>query len=214
MISTRDLSCLPAIDSLIALTQSLAMLDAILADDWEYRYYAFGVHWDTDRSMASMRDGSGDELFGLFTPFGAILKGFAHESAMSPYSRNPPSVWPGVLDNVPLAFAEFLNEPAFSPADTTFCIWRMQQDAAWQRGNIEFPNENDPDGSEDLLAMLDGKPETYQAWAEYYYGHPISVAAIERVYAHQPLTNDLVAVLNHKASMRKLIEEAKAIGYS
>ena len=62
--------------------------------------------------------------------------------------------------------------------------------------------------------MLDSKPNTYHAWAEYYYEHPVSVAAIERVYAHHPLTNDLIAVLNHQASMPKLLEEAKAIGYN
>jgi hypothetical protein len=40
MISTRDLSHLPDIDHLKSLSQSLAMLDAILCPEWEYRYYS------------------------------------------------------------------------------------------------------------------------------------------------------------------------------
>jgi hypothetical protein len=214
MISTRDLSRLPNIASLKALMQSLAMLDAILADDWESRYYSFDARWSTTTAMASMRDGSGDELYALFMPWGAIIKGFAHESAMSPYSKNPPAVWPGVLDTAPSVFAEFLNEPAFSPVDATFCIWRLEQDIDWQCGTIVYPDEKDPDGSESLLEMLDGRPETYQAWAEYYYDHPVNVTVVKQIYAHQPLTKELVATLNPKASWRNLLKEAKAIGYA
>ncbi len=119
----RNLSLLPDIDRLKALMQSLALLDAILCPAWEYRYYSFNAHWDTHEVMGSMRNGSGDDLFALFTPEGAMLKGFVHEAPMSPYAFDPPHVWPGVLDQVPDRFASFLREPAFKIADTTFCIW-------------------------------------------------------------------------------------------
>jgi hypothetical protein len=41
MISTKDLSALPTIETLKKRTQSLAMLDAIIEREWEYRYYSF-----------------------------------------------------------------------------------------------------------------------------------------------------------------------------
>ena len=182
-------------------------------NDWEYRYYSFDSHWNENRSMASMRNGEGDELFAVFMSFGAILKGFAHESAMSPYRVNPPKVWRGVLDNVPSAFAEFLSEPAFSPLDTTFCVWQMHGESTWQCGNIDYPDEKDPDGSEDLLAILDGKPKTYQIWAEKYYNQAVDLAAVKQIYEHQPLTEELITFINSKAAIENVLKEAVFIGY-
>ena len=46
--------------------------------------------------MASMRNGSGDEYFILFNLHGAIMKGFAHESPMSPWANDAKQIWPGV----------------------------------------------------------------------------------------------------------------------
>jgi len=210
MISTRDLSQLPGIGRLKALMQSLAVLDAILSPEWEYRYYTFDAHWSVEQAMASMRNGSGDELFALFTPVGAIMKGFAHESLMS----HSPTVWAGVLDSVPAAFADFLNEPAFLLSDTTFCIWRTYADTEWQRGSIEFPGGQDPDGSAYLLAMLDGKPQTYQAWAENYYGRPVSLATIIHIYEQRPLTEALVAELNPTLLLQALNQDIHSIAYA
>jgi hypothetical protein len=214
MISTRDLSLLPDIFELKKLIQSLAILDAILEEKREFRYYTYNSKWNKDSEVGFMRNGSGDEFRAMFLPYGVIIKGFAHESVMSPYGKNPPTIWPGVVDNAPVEFSGFLKEPAFSPIDTTFCIWRRLKDNSWQSGNIEFPDSKDPDGSEDLLAILDGKPETYQAWAEEYYEHPIELDAIKQIYAHQQLNDFLIMELNRNASSRKLCEEAKIIGYS
>ena len=61
MVTKKILKMLPEIDSLKRLSQSLAMLDAILEPDWELRYYSFNSHWGEGEMMASMRDGSGDE---------------------------------------------------------------------------------------------------------------------------------------------------------
>src|SRR5262245_48774409 len=89
--------------------------------------------------MASLRDGSGDDYFILFTQAGAILKGFAHESAawQRALEREQQPV-PGVFDGVPEEFAGFLTEQAFSTDQTTFCLWRRPTDPAWQSGSIDF----------------------------------------------------------------------------
>ena len=172
-ISTRDLSQLPSIDRLEKITQSIAMLDAIVSPDWEYRYFSFNAAWDEshEERMASMRDGSGDEYFMVFSPKGAILKGFDHESPMSPWQRDPVAVWPGVLDDVPEGFASFLTEPAFKMGDCTFCIWRELNDEQLKHSSVVFPdtNVNDPDGAKELLCVFDGKPETYVDFASEYH---------------------------------------------
>ncbi|BCM90484.1 hypothetical protein IAD21_02337 [Abditibacteriota bacterium] len=213
MISTRDLSLLLEPPHLRLLCQSLAMLDAIIEPEWESRYYSFDSHWNPGEALASMRDGSGDEYVIWFGAVGTILKGFAHESVMSPYQRTPPCVWPGVLDDVPEVFSVFWANPAFERDATTFCIWRTPSDISWQRGEIQFPPGQDPDGSADLLVLLDGNPRTYQLWAEDYYEHSISLAAVTHIYEHRPLSQKVVTLLNSDLRLVDVREDAQEIGY-
>ena len=214
MISTRNLGALPSIDDLRRLCQSLAMLDAILEPEWQSRYYSFNSRWKPSEMMASMRNGSGDESFILFTADGAAIKGFAHESPMARFIATHGKVWPGVLDHVPTEFAGFLAEPAFSMEWTTFCIWRRYTDPAWQIGDVTFPAGEDPDGSAELLAILDGNPRTYQQWAEDYYERDVPLALVEQLYRHRPLTADLVVGLNPEVMLDDLAGDVAEIGYS
>lgn len=213
MISTRSLSALPGIEELKRICQSIAMLDAILMDDWEYRYYSFDAHWGDDTMLASMRNGSGDSYSVVFTTAGAIIKGYAHESEMAAYAADSDQVWPGVLDRVPPEFEDVLNDPALALEETSFCIWRRHGESRWQTGPIDFPEGEDPDGSEELLSILDGKPETYAAWASEYYEKSVPVAAVSEVYAHQPLTQSLISRLNADRSMDDLESDLDEIGY-
>jgi hypothetical protein len=125
--------------------------------------------------MASMRNGQGDAWFCVFSNEGAFLKGFDHESPMSPWNLEPSQVWRGVLDGVPESFKPFATEPAFSMADTTFCIWCGHQDDAWHTGHIQYPEGDDPDGSKWMLSILDGDPENYKSWAESYYERSLNL---------------------------------------
>jgi hypothetical protein len=213
MISTRDLALLPEINDLKRLSKSLAMLDAIISPEWEYRYYSFNSKWGKGEEMASMRNGCGDEYFLLFNSSGAILKGFAHESVMTPYRESPPKLWQGIFDSVPKEFAAFLSAPAFDTESTTFCIWRKYGDESWQRGHINFPEDEDPDGSEGLLFLLDGNPETYKAWAESYYEIPINLSAVKHIYEHRSLANEFITKLNADISMAELENDLDEIGW-
>jgi len=214
-ISTRDLSEMPDIDSLQRLTQSIAMLDAIISPEWDHRYFSFNTKWDQSRDerMASMRNGSGDEYFVLFTPQGAILKGFDHESPMSPWTREPVEVWPGVLDHVPEEFAHFLTEPAFNMQDASFCVWRTHRDDGWRRGPVASPSDGDPDGSENLMWMLDRRPETYAQFALDYFERTLSVALIRTVYEWNPLTPAIASEINPDVIWGDVLRDAEEIGY-
>ena len=214
MISTRDLSLLPDVDGFRRLLQSLAMLDAVLSPDWQYRYYSFNAAWSVDEQMGSMRNGCGDDFYAHFGPAGCWLKGFAHEYPMSPFRETPPRPWPGVIDAVPVEFAECLKEPAFEAEAVTFCIWRRYTDSSWQVGPVVFPpGHSDPDGSAFLLAVLDGRPETYQSFAADYYEQDIELATVEHVYRHRPLTPAVVARLNPEVSLDELAADIVEIGY-
>jgi hypothetical protein len=123
------------------------------------------------------------------------------------------SVWPGVLDGVPPVFAGFLSEPAFSMGDATFCIWRTAEDSGWRCGRIAYSEGEDPDGSEDMLWMLDSDPVTYQEFAEEYYERPVSVEAVRQIYDHALLTEELARQLNHELSWDALKKDVLEIGY-
>ena len=214
MISTRCLSLLPDVNGLRRTLQSMAMLDAIMSPEWEYRYYSFNSAWAQNEQMGSMRNGSGDDFFAHFSSAGCWIKGFVHDALMSPYRTNPPKVWPGILDSVPAGFSGCLREPAFTIDDTTFCIWRQVRDQSWQLGSVQFPRgSSDPDGSEDLLSPLDSRPETYRAWAAEYYEQDVDLSAVEHIYSHQPLTADVAGRLKSDIALADLSADIHEIGY-
>ena len=180
---------------------------------WQDRYYSFNSRWAPGAEMGSMRNGCGDDFFAHFSQSGCWLKGFAHEYPMSPHRWSPSRIWPGVLDSLPAQFEPCLREPAFALQDTTFCIWRRTWDPVWSVGGIEFPDAEDPDGSEFLLADLDGKPTTYQRFAEEYYERDLDLGSVEHVYAHRPLTQSIVETLNPDRTLDELAAEIREIGY-
>ncbi len=190
------------------LCQSLAVLDAVLCPEWEYRYFSFNAHWGPEEKLASMRNGEGDDWLILWSPQGTIVKGFRHGS---PMAQNAP--WAGVLEQVPEEFADFLRDDGFSFGQTTFCLWRRPFDAGWCVGEIDYPDHPDPDGAQHLLRFLDGEPETYRAWAEEYYGVPLDPRVIEQIYRQDPHSPFVIRALNPDTSLTELENELQQIGY-
>jgi hypothetical protein len=223
-ISTQDLRILPDVKRLKAAFQSMAILDAIISPEWEYRYYSFedGLN-DGAISIGSMRNGSGDDLNAIFGRAGCLIRGFAHEYPMSPYANDPPKVFPGVLDDIPPEFAECkaaMHADWWN--DVTFCVWRRHSDAIWHHGKIDFAGFRhddgseflNPDGSEFLLSPFDGLPETYHAWAEEYYEpSKFSLATVRQVFEHRPLMADVVRALNAERVLEELADEIRQVGY-
>ncbi|MDA8017064.1 MAG: hypothetical protein MPN21_06395 [Thermoanaerobaculia bacterium] len=208
-ISTRDLSALPDLEGTRNVMRALAMLDAVLCPEWEFRYFSFNDDWEPGEKLGLMRNGEGDDWLLFFNPQGAILKGFQHDASMA---RKMP--WPGLFDGVPGAFEKFLSEPAFTREQTTFCAWLLDDDRRWRRSEtIEFPMGDDPDGSAKLMQFLDGQPDTYKAWADEYYGVPVDLRVVERVYRQEPLRLSLIRALNPDAHPEIVYEEARDIGY-
>lgn len=232
MPSTLSLNELPSPCDLLRISRSIAMMDAILCEDWEMRYFSFNTNWDGQHKqmMGSMRNGQGDDYFIWFSPVATAIKGFHHESYMSPYRHE--GIFPGVLPSLPPAFNSFVNEPAFSMEDITFCIWREQNDSAWKIGDIEWPPSDlasfcdgteegsiyDPDGSRDLLFALDGKPETYLLWANDYYeladeNIDLQLEDLTLVYAHEQLNDELLARMGCRRTLKELAPDIDEIGY-
>ncbi|MGI5171623.1 hypothetical protein ACQEU3_45490 [Spirillospora sp. CA-253888] len=192
---------LPEIPRLRDLCRSIATLEEILNPDREYRCHSFAGNWSPEEEMASMTNGSGDEYSIVFSPAGAYVRCFDHESPMSPYADEDHRPWPGVLDSVPEVFRPYVEEPAFCDEDgvplVTACLWRETHDSRWRTGEIDYPKGSaDPDGSAWLLDLLtDPTPEAFQRFAEDYYEVPVDLDAVRHVYALRPLTPRVVSLM-------------------
>lgn len=214
MVSPNTLAFLPQIQALQKLSQALAMLESILCSRRDYRYYTFDSKWGEGEMMASMSNGTGDDYFLLFNAAGAILKGFDHESEMSPYATDQKEIWPGVLEDMPSEFREFLSESTITIAHTTFCLWKRYTDTAWRTGTINYPDDDkDADGSAWILSILNGEPSSYHDFAEEYYERPVDIEAVRHVYEHKPLTEEIVRSLNADRSLEDLSGDIEEIGY-
>lgn len=194
---------LPPIPDVRRRAQSLAMLDAVLSPEWEYRYYSFNSDWGPGEAMASMRNGSGDDWYLLFDSAGAALRGFAHELA------HDPSLPGNIQKQVPKDFSSFLAEPAFSMQHATFCYWRKSNDASLS----QVVSRLGDDGSEDMLALLVSGPAEYKAWAEDYYEVPVALDVVESIFSHLPLDDAIILTLNPDADLDYIYGQAKEIGY-
>jgi hypothetical protein len=209
---------LPPIADLRNLCRSLAMLDAILSPDRESRYHFFDTAWGEGAEMAAMGNGSGDEYSIVFSAAGVYIRGFGHESPMSPY-RQDHAPWPGVIDDVPDVFRSFAEEPAFTDEDgvpvVTACLWREATDDRWHHGTIDFPSDHaDPDGTTSLFHLLvDRSPGAFQRFAEDYYEVAVNLAAVSDVYGSRPLDRELVSSLNEEITLADLARDLSEIGY-
>ncbi|WP_433176044.1 hypothetical protein [Actinoallomurus sp. CA-150999] len=215
---------LPDIATVRALSQSFAVLDAILSPEG-YATYAFTSRWGEGEELASMNNGSGDEYSIVFTPAGAFIRGFDHESPMSPFGDDDFGTWPGLIESVPQEFAAQVAEPAFCQYDltgglflaATVCMWRLNGDPAWHTGDIDFPpapRTDDPDGSTWMFDLLaDGTPKAYRAYAADYFEVDVDPANVQHVFEHRPLTTDLVRRINSDTDLAALTETLETIGY-
>src|SRR5262245_15977857 len=194
---------LPAIPQLKRVTQSLAMVEAIVCPEWEMRWFSYNSRWGPDEEMASMRDGCGDDWMCLFCAAGVAIKGLAHELA------NDAELPARIQAEVPADFASFLSEPAFSMDHATFCYWRKVGDAEWSKVGSSLAN----DGSQELLALLVSGPEGYVEWATDYHEQSIAADVVEAVFEHRPLTDALIRKLNPDADVAAVRVDALEVGY-
>lgn len=133
--------------------------------------------------------------------------------------------WPGLVEEVPGVFREYVTEPAFCDDDgaggsvprATVVFWRESADTAWRTGPVEVPADGRygcADGAAYLFGMvLAGTPEAYREWAEAYYERPVDPAAVRHVFAGHPLTEAVVAALNPAADRAAVVRAVAKTGY-
>lgn len=208
---------LPGASRLRELCRALAVLDVVLDPDSEDRYHHYDPEWAPGEEVAIARDGSGNEYSIVFTSGGVYVRGFDHESQMSPYATDDGKPWPGVLDSVPDRFRAQADEPAFADETgtpyVTVCLWREPGDDAWRHGDIDFPGGYE-DGADWLFDLLtDGTPDVFRDWAQEYYEQPVDLDAVRHLYAGRPLTDEVVTTLNPATTLTAIADDISRIGY-
>ncbi|GAK52107.1 hypothetical protein U14_03356 [Candidatus Moduliflexus flocculans] len=180
------------------ISKILAVLDAILSPEWEYRYYSYNAKWAEHQEMASMRTGSRDEYFLWFSNEWCAIKCVEEDSPIIPDIEN-------ILSSFPAAYAAFIHEPAFTIPDSTLLGF-------WNTTTWELYGQQDDDMYA-ILTILDGKPETYLQWAEEYYERGIDRPAVESIYNNVPLTTQIITTLNSEVDFTQLQRDLLEIGY-
>src|SRR3990167_2336129 len=118
-------------------------LEAALSPIAETRHFRATRRWRPAIDLIEFVEGSGDDFHALFAESGsALVKGFAHESPMSPYEldRANPHLWPGIFDGVPSEFTDALADARINRDDTTWCIWWERQTEIWRQGVRKMPD--------------------------------------------------------------------------
>lgn len=227
-MTARDIAArLPDIEILRRRCLAAATLDAILSPEWDGRRYSFTADWGGKASAAEIRDGCGNDCFIVFTTDGVFIKGFDHESPMSPYRRasthasGSPELWPGLVDGLPAVFTQFLTEPAFAGPDgvlaMTFCIWRENHDSQWHSGPVDFTGLDpyDTDGAHEMLgALCEPNPAAaYSSFAFEYFEVDLDPVAVEQIFELGPITDQLVRSINPSATLDDLARDLASSGY-
>lgn len=193
-----DINTLPSIEEVKKRSQGLALLDAILMPEWEYRYFSFNANWDGHGAemMASMRDGSGREYFLHFSNQGVVGKVLAIENILPDSSS--------FLSNVPARFSGFINESAFSFENATFFFWREEGKSNW----LSSPNNLK---SFPLLEFLVGGADSYIDWANEYYERDIDADVLNDVFNSLSVTQTQLNVLNPDIAFEDLFDDLHVI---
>jgi hypothetical protein len=206
MISTKDFKLLPDKNSLQSICKAISVLDAIICQEWEYRYYSYNSKWGKDEEYCGMRDGSGNLMNILFLENHCAINGFTHE-----YQHNEKS---DLTKNLPEIYNDFIFGEPVASYGTTFCLWTNETEN-WEVGTIEDYNDN----STELLAIFDKNPQTYIDWASEYFDESyketgIPLKTVTEIYEGKILTKEMVLSIVEEIEDWELLEEdLKEINY-
>ena len=183
---------------LIQKLQAIAVAEAILSPDWEYRYFSFDSKWSETEQMASMRDGSGTSWWIVFKDDLCAYKFISpNDGLIQDYSK--------LKKSLPSTYDWFINEPAFCIDEAT-SIW-FWLDNAWQKHGIGIPNNYCA-----LNRVKSWSPSDYARWASEYYETNITTDSIANIFDGQ-INDSIIKLLNPEMSPELLRHDLIAIGY-
>ncbi len=210
----KSYTCLPTAEKLKEILLSQATLDIMMNDEEDawLRLTSFYKNHFNEVDMAKIDNGAGDHIYFLFSKYGTIIKGFDHESELSPYANDAGEIAKGIYGSVPPELMELLDE-SIERDDVTFCIWRSRTDSLWRKGQVVVPKEGD-DGEGFLLGYIFEDDNLWLDWAKSYYEEraaKIEVDWIKKVY-ERDVTEEIIQKINPGRDIKGAMKELKEIG--
>ncbi|MBB3111325.1 hypothetical protein FHS18_003393 [Paenibacillus phyllosphaerae] len=187
-----------------------ASLNIILCQDEWLRYHSFIQEWAAGVSMAKIDNGAGDHLIILFSSEGSIIKGFDHESELSPHAQDDYQVLQGIYDDVPKELLALLENDAIQKDDATFCIWREKSDTNWHKGNVDIP-KGTSDGSDFLVGCIFHTPEDFVEFANDYFELSLPLDVVAKIYDDIPITAEMIHILNPGCDVKEVLQELELL---
>ncbi len=189
----------------------LATLSIVLCEEVWSRYHRFTPNWSEGVDMAEIDNGSGDRVTTFFAEKDCVIKGFDHESPVSPHAQAVYQVWDGMYQGLPLHLEALLDNPSVEKEEVTFCVWQTESDTHWHQGEVVYSNGED-NGLDYLLGMIYSTPEGFKDWADAYFDTDLPVAALAQVYRGAPVTRDMIQALNPERDPVSVQEELSTLG--
>lgn len=186
-----------SIDSLKNISKKIALIEAVIEPEWEYRYYSYNSKWSDSEEMASMRDGSGNYYFILFSGSQCFIKVI---DKMQNFKDEAMRTLDAMDIDSQKSISAFLNEPAFYTDELSYLYWNTN--GTWN--SIEM-NEHSW-----LNILHDPVPE-YIRFAKNYYDKTIPKKTVSTVINEEVSLSYLVK-LNPDIDINSLKTDIDEIG--
>lgn len=208
MLSTKDLSSMLEIEQLRSVCRGIAALEIIMTKETDLRYYSYHPCWSESEEVFEMTNGSEQHMLILFHPEGCVISGIDEERY--DWENDLPNR-EAVTLGLPEVFSEFMYDEPIKTMKSTFCIWKLHG-TEWERGQIMEGSQ--PDGSENMLQLLDGNPQKYVDFCQWYYETNIPVDIVKIIYNGEAITPEMIKKLNEKRTDLHLMrKELCQMGY-
>lgn len=193
-----------------------AKIDYIMnpEDNYMVRIYHYDKSWVPEGHFLKIDDSGGDHYHVLFSPAGCIIKGFDHESDLSPYNYDEDEPMPEVIanqdfyDGAPAALLELLFDPALEKEVVTFCAWQTEEDTAWHSAKSDIPEGWD-DGIDTFLYYA-ADLTRYKEWFEEYYEADLDMKVLQTIFAGQNPTAEMIGALNPEGDAEEILSELRS----
>ncbi len=214
MLISERIHEMPPREELLRRLLAYAKIDRIMnpdPDDCMVRVYHYDKDWVTGGHFLKIDDSGGDHYHVLFSPGGCIVKGFDHESDLSPYNYDENDPMPDVLaghdfyDGAPAELLCLLDDPALEKELATFCAWQAAGDDRWHCAPSEIPDDWS-DGIETFLFYAQDLEE-YRHWFEEYYERKVDLKTIRDIADGKPVTAELARALNPEGDVELILKE-------
>lgn len=157
----------------------------------------------------TISDGIGNDAHIFFNDDRAVIRGFYHESDLSPYNlKNPKPFLDTIYRNIPGDLFGYIKDVS---DDVTFCMW-CDRSGTW----YENAHVSEDGGKANLFDYITDNAEEWISFAQDYYfeeEHTFDADAVDEVFKGAEITPELVLRINPYRNAEEAIEEILSYGF-